>query len=183
MKVLNAGDHPLSNADVQDWAKRKRAQHLEEDAEDKSRGVKLAPRPKNFMNALKRLERELSSDKYPYTKNPSVYKGESRKSQFQEFVLAAENAIQDHLEAEWADRLAGMSKTQVDKEFAAEQEKKCLSEPEMLMIYNYAPTCVDMLQPMIENVEERFTEEERQLLVDVVVRILRADEPQVGQAT
>ncbi|CAK3759136.1 hypothetical protein AC578_8456 [Lecanosticta acicola] len=183
MKVLNAGDHPLSNADVLDWLKRKRAQHREEDAEDKSKGVKPAARPKNFMAALNRLERELDSGKYPYTKNPSVYQGPARKEKFQEFVIQVEGRIQDQLEAEWKDKLATMSKEQVDKDFAAEQEKRCLTQSEMLMIYNHAPTCVEMLQPMIENVEDRFTAEEQQLLVDVIVRTLRPEEPHLQQAT
>ena len=69
-----------------------------------------------------------------------------------------------------------MSKEQIDKEFAAEQEKKCLTEPELLMIYNHAPICVEMLQPMIENVEERFTPEEQEMLVEVIIKTLRPDQ-------
>lgn len=178
MKVLDAGDHPLSNADVLDWVKRKRTQHKTEDADDARKGIKLTPRPKNFLTALTRLERELDSHNYPYKKNPSVYLGAGRKEKFNEFVVETENAIQDNLEAEWRERLAGMSREQVEKEFAPEQEKRCLTEAEILMLYNFAPTCVEMLQPMIESVEERFSAEEQQLLVDVIVRVLRPEEPQ-----
>lgn len=176
MKILDAGDHPLSNADVLDWIKRKRTQHSTEDAEDKKKGVKPAPRPANFMKALRRHERELMTDNYPYVKNPSAYEGTARRTQFEKFVLEAENVVQDHLEAEWKDRLAGMTKEQVEKEFAPEQEKKCLTEPELLMIYNHAPMCTEMLQPMIENVEERFTTEEQDLLVEVIIKTLRPDQ-------
>lgn len=189
MKVLDAGDHPLSNADVLDWVKRKRAQHAAEDAEDKARNSKgssssstMSPtlRPKNFMRMLDRTERELASDKYPYTKNPSAYSGEARKVAFQKFALEAENVIQDALQEEWRERARGMTKEELDKKFEPVQEMKCLTEPEMLMIYNHAPACVEMLQPMIENAEERFTAEEQQMLVDVVMRTLRPDEVQMG---
>ncbi|KAI5367365.1 Putative RNA polymerase subunit Rpb4/RPC9, HRDC-like superfamily, Rpb4/RPC9 superfamily [Septoria linicola] len=176
MKILDAGDNPLSNADVLDWIDRKRAQHATEDADDKARGLKPAARPKNFMRVLDRTERELKSRNYPYVKNPSAYKGDARSTAFQKFAREAEDAMQDSLEAEWRDRLQDMTKEQFDKEFEIEQEKKCLTEPEMLMIYNYAPQCVEMLQPMIENVEDRFTAEEQQQLVDLIVRILRPNE-------
>ncbi|KAF2170194.1 hypothetical protein M409DRAFT_64529 [Zasmidium cellare ATCC 36951] len=176
MKILDAGDHLLSNADVLDWMKRKRAQHAAEDAEDKKKGVKPAVRPSNFMRALNRHERELKSDNYPYVKNPTAYEGTARHAQFEKFALDAENVVQDHLEAEWKDKLATMTKDEVEKVFAPEQEKKCLTEVEMLMVYNHAPTCVEMLQPMIENVEERFTSEELELLVEVVIKTLRPDQ-------
>ena len=44
------------------------------------------------------------------------------------------------------------------------------------MIYTHAPTCVEMLQPMIENVEERFTAEEQELLVEVIIQTFRPDQ-------
>ncbi|KAK4503852.1 hypothetical protein PRZ48_004767 [Zasmidium cellare] len=169
MKILDAGDHMLSNADVLDWMARKRAQHAKEDAEDKKKGVKPAPRPSNFMRALTRHERELKSDNYPYVKNPSAYEGQARHDTVEKFGLEAENVVMNHLEAEWKDRLATMPKDELEKVFAPEQEKKTLTQPELLMIYNNAPTCTEMLQPMIENVEERFTVEEQQLLVDAVM--------------
>lgn len=176
MKILDAGDHPLSNADVLDWIKRKRTQHAAEDAEDKKKGVKPAPRPKNFMIALNRHERELKSDNYPYVKNPTAYKSDARHTQFKKFALEAESVIQDHLELEWKERLLHMTQEQIDKEYALEQDKKCLTEPELLMIYNHAPTCSEMLQPMIENVEDRFSAEEQELLVEVIIKTLRPDQ-------
>ncbi|KXS99208.1 hypothetical protein AC579_7835 [Pseudocercospora musae] len=182
MKVLDAGDHPLSNADVLDWIKRKRAQHAAEDAEDKAKAPKSkkdfipTQRPKNFMRILDRTERELGSEKYPYTKNPSAYSSDARKSTFQTFVLEAENVIQDALQDEWREKLQGMTREEIDREFEPVQEMKCLTMPEMLMVYNHAPQCVEMLQPMIENCEERFSAEEQQMLVDVVIRVLRPDE-------
>lgn len=176
MKVLDAGDHPLSNADVLDWVKRKRAQHAAEDKVDVERKMQPAARPKNFMRMLDRTERELSSNKYPYVANPDAYSGDARAVTFQKFALEAENVIQNALQEEWRERLHGMSKEQIRKEFEPVQEMKCLTEPEMLMVYNYAPGCVEMLQPMIENVEERFTTDEQQLLVDVINRVLRCNE-------
>jgi hypothetical protein len=176
MKVLDAGDHPLSNADVLDWVKRKRAQHSTEDAEDQSRGAQPCARPANFTRMLDRTERELSSDKYPYAKNPSAYAGTGRKTALERFALEVENVVQEALQEAWRERLRGMTREDVERTFADEQERKCLTEPEMLMVYNYAPQCVEMLQPMLENVEDRFTPEEQQMIVDVVMRVLRADE-------
>ncbi|KAM3425086.1 hypothetical protein BST61_g7052 [Cercospora zeina] len=165
MKILDAGDSPLSNADVLDWVERKRAQHAIEDAEDKAKGQKPAARPKNFMRVLDRTERELKSNNYPYVRNPGAYNGDARSTAFQRFAREAEDAMQTSLEADWRERLQNMTKEQFEKEFELEQEKKCLTEPEMLMIYNYAPQCVEMLQPMIENVEDRYTADEQQVLV------------------
>lgn len=176
MKVLNAGDHALSNADVLDWVKRKRAQHAAEDAEDKQKKQKPFVRPNNFMRVLDRTERELGSNKYPYSKNPNAYAGDARKTAFQRFALEVENVVQDALQEQWKEKLQTMTKEQIDKEFEPEQEKKCLAESEMLMIYNYAPTCVEILQPMLESVEERFTAEEQEAIVGVVMRVLRCDE-------
>lgn len=176
MKILDAGDAPLSNADVLDWLKRKRAQHETEDEEDKVKGIKPADRPPNFMKALNRTERELTSDKYPYVANPSAYEGAARSTQFQKFIQEADEVLQTQLLDEWAERLQTMSQEQVEKEFYPLQDMKNLTEPELLMIYNIAPTCVEMLQPIVENVEDRFTAEEQQLIVDVIMRVLRHDE-------
>ncbi|GIZ42331.1 hypothetical protein CKM354_000560600 [Cercospora kikuchii] len=183
MKILDAGDSPLSNADVLDWVERKRAQHAAEDDDDKAKGQKPAIRPKNFMRVLDRTERELKSSNYPYIRNPTAYSGDARSTAFQKFARDAEDAMQSSLEAEWHERLQSMPKEQFEKEFELEQEKKCLTEPEMLMIYNYAPQCVEMLQPMIENVEDRFTADEQQVLVELISRNLRPDEtPQEEQS-
>jgi hypothetical protein len=189
MKVLDAGDHPLSNADVLDWVQRKRAQHAREDAEDKAHTDSQHPkkdhhhkhdtsngRPKNFMRMLQRTERELTSDRYPYAKNPSAYGGDARRDVFQAFALEIENTAQDTLEGEWQDRLKDMTPEQVEKTYEPQQERKCLTATELLMLYNHAPTCVEMLQPMIESVEERFSPEEQQTMVEIVVKHLRKDE-------
>lgn len=179
MKILDAGDAPLSNADVLDWVKRKRAQHETEDEEDKAKGIKPAERPKNFMKALNRTERELTSTKYPYVANPTAYEGNARSTQFQRFVQEVDEVIQTQLLEEWAESLKTMSQEQVDSEFHPVQDMKNLTEPELLMIYNIAPTVVEMLQPIVENVEDRFTTEEQQMIVDVIMRVLRPDETQV----
>jgi hypothetical protein len=189
MKVLDAGDHPLSNADVLDWVQRKRAQHAREDAEDKEQNVPhhsgkdhhhkhdiSNSRPKNFMRMLERTERELTSERYPYAKNPSAYSGDVRRDAFQAFALEIENTTQDTLESEWRDRLKDMTPEQIEKTYEPQQERKCLTATELLMLYNHAPTCVEMLQPMIESVEERFSPEEQQTMVDTVIKHLRKDE-------
>ena len=44
------------------------------------------------------------------------------------------------------------------------------------MIHNHAPSCLDMLQPMIEWVEERFTDEEQLVLFECVREVFRVDE-------
>ncbi|KAK4626804.1 hypothetical protein CLAFUW4_04379 [Fulvia fulva] len=179
MKILDAGDHPLSNADVLDWIKRKRAQHETEDAEEtaaKGKGAKATPRPKNFITALNRHERELNSPRYPYAKNVGAYAGDARDKQFKKFCQEAENVIQDNLEAEWKEKLSTMNKEQVEKGLAIEQDKKCLTEPELLMLYNHAPVHAELLQPMIENVEDRFSAKEQALLIDVIWRTLRVNE-------
>jgi hypothetical protein len=176
MKILDAGDHPLSNADVLDWVKRKRAQHEKENVEDKTQGLKPGGRPKNFMRMLQRTERELSANHYPYAKNPSAYEGDARRASFRKVAMEIETVIQDSLEEEWKDRLPQMTQEQMDKTYEPVQEKKCLTVPELLMIFNHAPVCVEMLQPMIESVEERFTPEEQQAIIDVIVKNLRCDE-------
>ncbi|SMQ45493.1 unnamed protein product [Zymoseptoria tritici ST99CH_3D1] len=176
MKILDAGDTPLSNADVLDWIKRKRAQHAAEDAEDASNSHKPAERPSNFMKALARTERELSSDRYPYTANPSAYSGAARSAQFQRFIREVDEVIQEGLLEEWKERLDGMSKEQIEKQFLPLQEKKNLTEPELLVIYNLAPTCTEQVQSMVENSEERFSVEECQAILDVILRVLRPDE-------
>jgi hypothetical protein len=180
MKILDAGDTPLSNADVLDWAKRKRAQHAAEDAEDTSRGLKPSERPSNFMKALTRVERELSSDRYPYTANPSAYAGGARSSAFQTFVREVDDVIQEGLLNEWKDRMQEMGKEQIEKEFLPLQEKKNLTEPELLVIYNLAPACVEQLQSMVENSEERFSVEECEAIVEIIMKVLRPDEKKMA---
>ncbi|KAF1825540.1 uncharacterized protein K489DRAFT_368680 [Dissoconium aciculare CBS 342.82] len=191
MKVLDAGDHPFSNADVLDWIQRKRAQHTREDAEDKASAAaqpssnkkdkhdkhdKTNPRPKNFMRMLERTERELTSNRYPYAANPSSYTGDARRDVFQAFALELENTMQDSLESEWSEKLKDMTPEQIEKLYEPQQERKCLTATELLMLYNHAPTCVEMLQPMIESVEERFSAEEQATMVEIVVKHLRKDE-------
>ena len=176
MKIVNGGDHPLSNADVLDWIQRKRAQHRREDADDTARGIPPASRPNLFMTALTRHERELRSTKYPYTRNPSVYVGEKRIKAFKNFALELENVLQDHLEEQWRERLRDMTKDQIDHDYAPLQDMKCLTDPELLSIFNHAPTSVEVLQPMIESVDDRFTADEQQIIIDMIVRRLRCDE-------
>lgn len=180
MKILDAGDHPLSNADVLDWISRKRAQHKTEDAADKKlhgKNYKPAPRPKNFLTALTRTERELSSSKYPYTANPTTYAGaKNREEKFKAFALEVEEKMMDSLEnGGWEE-----GRKWEEEEFKKLQEMKCLSEMELLMVFNLAPTCAEMLGAAVEGVEERFTTEEQGVLLEIVQRCLRVDEGKKG---
>jgi DNA-directed RNA polymerase subunit F len=91
-----------------------------------------------------------------------------------------DEAIQEGLLEEWKERLEGMSKEQIEKELLPLQEKKNLTEPELLVIYNLAPTCVEQVQSMVENSEERFSMEECQAILDVILRVLRPDEKRLA---
>lgn len=173
MKILDAGTENLSNQDVLQWIKRKREQHAAEDAEDKKKGNRLSKRPQNFLQGLERHERELTSTKYPYKRNPSAYDGTYAAMERFDALLAERIAVP--LEENY--RGQGMSVEQLEKTLGREQEEKSLTETEHLMIMNLAPTSVEQLQPMIENADDRFTAEELQLIVDTVVEVYRPEEP------
>ncbi len=69
-----------------------------------------------------------------------------------------------------------MEAKKAKRELEREQSKKELSEPEWLMLVNHAPKMLELMQPMIEEVEERFTDEEQAVLVQCIREALRADE-------
>lgn len=175
MKVLDAGTEPMSNVDVLNWMKDKRKQHAEEDAADKKKGKKPSPRPENFMRSLKKHETALKSNDYPYTKNPTAYAGkDGAVDAMTKFDTMITEKICFSLEDKY--RGKGMTIEELDKTLGKEQEEKSLTEPEHLMIMNLAPQCVEMLQPMIENVQDRFTAEEQQIIVDCIIECYRCDE-------
>lgn len=176
-KILNL-DHVFSNAEVLQWTEQKRAQHAREDAEDRAAGITPKPRPANFMRMLEKTERHLTSDAYPYVKNPSAYKGDNQHDSVHKFSDAKFDRIQKPIFERYKEaiRKGLMSTDEAKQKMGAEQEKKELTETELLMVCNHAPTCVEMLEPMIEEVEERFTKEELQIIVDCINEVLRADE-------
>lgn len=55
-----------------------------------------------------------------------------------------------------------------------------LTKGEMLSILNLRPTSVAVLSAAIEDMEERFSEEEQNKIVDIIVEVLGRDEPEAG---
>ncbi|KAK3397293.1 RNA polymerase Rpb4-domain-containing protein [Sordaria brevicollis] len=53
-----------------------------------------------------------------------------------------------------------------------------LSKGEMLMIINLRPTNVAVLSTVVEDMLERFTEDEQQKIIDIIVETLGSDEPE-----
>lgn len=158
----------MSNAEVLRWLQQKRAQYASEDAQ----------RPEDLLKSLERHERHLSSAAYPYQKNPSVYLDGKAEGAIHRFAEEHFKRIQQPLVDKYgrAIREKTMSKAAAQRKIKAEQDRKELSEAEMLMVYNLAPTCVELLQPCIEEVENRFTADELETLVDIIKQVFRADE-------
>lgn len=181
MKVLDL-DHHMSNAEVLEWAKNKRQQHAREDAEDKKADLHCTPRPQNFLDALDKHERHLKSDAYPYEKNPCAYEGSNADTSLQAFSKLYMDRIQRPLAERYKQLIRDklMTVEEAKKEQEKEQERKDITETELLMIHNHAPTCVEMLQPMLENVEDRFTVEEQEIMVECVKEVYRVDESKVA---
>lgn len=173
MKVLDT-DHALTNAEVLDWVKSKRAQHAREAAQDRS-----IPHPKNLVKVLEKTERHLTTEAYPYESNPTAYSDlESRNEALKRFSELTMERIQRPLCENYKDkvRTKAMTVKEARSKLVSEQEKKELTEPELLMIVNHAPAVVDILQPMIESCDERFTAEELDIIVQCVRDTFRPDE-------
>lgn len=181
-KILDAGSVQLSNADVLDWISRKRTQHAQEAAEDKAAGLKKTFLPDNYQRALRKHERELSSRKYPYTDNPGAYKGPDRLKAADVFMTKLDERIITPLEAGWREELGkkgqdgARSQEEVLKEFDRAHEMKGLTKTEHLIIYNLAPQCVETLQNIIVDHEERFTEEEMVQILEAINEVYRCGE-------
>ncbi|EMD00735.1 hypothetical protein BAUCODRAFT_61034 [Baudoinia panamericana UAMH 10762] len=127
------------------------------------------------MASLDKHERELKSNKYPYMRNPSAYpENEKYIESMSRFTSLMTERISYPLEEKY--RGNGMTKEELDRTLGKEQEEKALTETEDLMILNLAPGNVEMLKPMIENIDDRFTEEEQQIIVDCVKEVYRCDE-------
>lgn len=176
-KILDM-DHQLTNAEVLTWLDNKRKQHVKEDAEDKAAGRESKPRPQNFMKMLGKTERHLKSDAYPYVANPSAYKDLNQESTASKFQAATMEKIQVPLLEKFKDAIKQgfMTKKEATAKLEDEQDKKELTDPEFNTIFNLAPTNVEMLEPMIEEVDDRFTKEELETMVQVIKDVLRPDE-------
>ncbi|KAK3708021.1 hypothetical protein LTR37_011714 [Vermiconidia calcicola] len=177
MKVLDM-NHQMSNAEVLHFVKKKRQQHDQEDSEARAQGATPAPRPENFLNALEKHERHLTSDAYPYVKNPSAYEGKNQDASQAKFGDAHMEKVQAPLFESYKEKIRQKLLTvkEAQDKLGADQDKKELTETELLMIHNHAPTCVEMLQPMIEEVDDRFTAEELEAIVECIKEVYRVDE-------
>ena len=185
-EILDAGSVQLSNADVLDWIARKRSQHASEAAEDKAAGLKKTFLPDNYQRALRKHERELSSRKYPYTDNPGAYKGPDRMQAADVFMTRMDEKIVAPLQEGWKEEIAkkgrdgARSKEEVLREFDWVHEMKGLTRTEHLVIYNLAPQCMETLQNIIVDHEERFTEDEMAKILEVVNEVYRCGEKMPG---
>ena len=181
-KIIDAGSVQLSNADVLDWIARKRTQHAQEAAEDKATGLPKTHLPDNYQRALRKHERELSSKKYPYTDNPGAYKGPNHLKAADVFMTKLDEKIINPLEAGWKEEIAkkgkdgARSKEEVLAEFERVHEMKGLTRTEHLVIYNLAPQCVETLQNIIVDHEDRFTEEEMAKILEAINEVYRCGE-------
>lgn len=184
VKIL-AMDQKMSNAEVLDWMKQTRARHAEEDAEDKAGGKEPTGRPQNFLDAMTKHGRHLKSDAYPYEKNPSAYAGKNQDISLHKFndrhFEEIHQPVYEKFKAAIIAKL--ISPKEGGDKMEEEQLRKEISEEELLMIHNHAPKTVEMLQPMLENVEERYTVEELQIIVDVIKEVYRKDELAVSGQT
>jgi hypothetical protein len=182
-KVLEM-EQKMSNAEVLDWLKQTRARHAREDAEDKAAGIEPTPRPENFLDAMTKHERHLKSDTYPYEKNPSAYAGKNQDVSLRRFNDEHFEAIHIPVFEKFKAAITAkaISKEEGAEQMEQEQLRKEISEEELLMIHNHAPKTVEMLQPMLENWEERYTLEELQVIVDVIKDVYRQGE-MAGQAS
>ncbi|KAK5126111.1 hypothetical protein LTR85_011466 [Meristemomyces frigidus] len=171
MRIIDAGTEPLSNTDVLDFLKAKRTQIKEEDAQDKADGKKIKPRPQNFLKAIDKHQRVLESPQYPYVKNPKAYTEYAGMQKFDDLVVK-------RVILPCSDKYRGkkMTAEEIEATLGKEHEMKQLTDTEHLQIYNHAPQCVEMLQPMIENYEERFTTEEMDLIQQAIIECYRAEE-------
>jgi hypothetical protein len=177
-KVLSIDGH-MTNAEVASFLKKKREQHKQEDDADKAKGKAPSERPKNLVKSLDKHERHLNSPHYPHEKNPSAYAtDDARADTFKEFQDKHMQRVQVPLFESFKEKVKAklMTGQEGKQKLEVEQEKKELTETELLMIENHAPTDVTLLQPMIDNAENRFTPEELQVIVDCVKETWRKDE-------
>lgn len=176
MKIIDAGSEPMSNEDVLEFIKAKTQQYKDDDAQDKADGIPIKPRPKNLLIALEKHKRELESDKYPYTRNPKAYDGSyDSMKEFDDLVM---KWIILPCTAKYTNK--GFKAEEIDAKLGKDHEMKSLTEMELLQIHNHAPQCAEMLQPMIENWEERFSPEEMDLIVKAIMQAYRKEEPGAG---
>ncbi|KAK5175449.1 uncharacterized protein LTR77_000588 [Saxophila tyrrhenica] len=183
VQILRVEGH-LPNAEVLHHITTTRARHAREDdaAPD---GKKVHARPANFLASLDKHERHLQSPHYPYLKNPSVYGTPFSQSKALRKLSALHmRRIQHPLYEDYMGKVqrGEINADRARKKLERLQERKELTDTEWLMIVNHAPVVLELLQPMVEDCDERFTEEEREILLQCVKDVLRKDEGKRGEA-
>lgn len=164
MKILDKGTTKLDNAEVLKWIKDKRSKH--EKIRSSEKHLKANQRtylPRNFVRSLDKHEVYLTRASKPFANNPA-YNADNRKS-LAKLAGLLEERILAPIEAEC--NVPDMSIRTLEQRHK-EYENKELLESELLTIANLRPSNVAMLQPMIEMVSERLTEDEQQVVVDCV---------------
>ena len=102
------------------------------------------------------------------------------------FMAKLDERIIDPLEAGWKEELSkkgqggARSKEEILKEFDKVHEMKGLTKTEHLVIYNLAPQCVETLQNIIVDHEERFTEDEMAIILETINEVYRCGEKMPG---
>lgn len=177
VKVLEI-EGSLTNAEVMHFIKNKRAQHAREDAEDRVEAKEKDTRPPRFMKSLAKHERHLKSESYPYAKNPTAYNEAEHINTLKQISKMHIDRIKIPIVEEFKRRARAKSGSEeaLKTQLQAELEKKALTDPEWLMLANHAPTTTEMLHPMIEQCDERFTQEELAIIVQCIKETLRKDE-------
>lgn len=169
----------MGNFEVKQWMADTKKRHEREDREAEAQGLVLKPRPTNLKKAFDKHERHLNRDVYPYAKNPSVY---NENYDIDEVVDKFNHAVVDRVHRRvlkrYQDKLRSgeLTKKQAEDQMEAENDPKIFSEMELMQLHNLAPKNIEGLQLIIEQWEERFTEEEMALILDAVMEILRPDE-------
>lgn len=178
--ILDAGTVQLSNADVLQWVRAKRAQHVEEDEADKAAGRPKVKRPAKFMNSLRKHERELTDSKYPYAANSGAYEGIQRTKSIKVFLERCDEEICYPLEEKYIRKAFNVK--QLKATLGKIHEKKTFTTSELMMIQNLAPENVSMLEMVVEGWEHRFSAEEMEKIAQVINEVFRCGShlPSVG---
>lgn len=169
----------MGNFEVLKWMRETRERHAREDREAEAEGLVLKPRPAALNRAFEKHERHLTRDVYPYEKNPSVH------NEKYDVDVVVKKLYDLHIERvcrpilrkyEGKVRAGELSKKQAEDKMDEELDPKCFTEMELMQMHNLAPTGIETIQLCIEQWEERFTEEEMQVILECIAEILRPDE-------
>lgn len=169
----------MGNFEVLRWMRATKKRHEAEDEQYKAEGLVLKPRPVNVKKAFEKHERHLTRDVYPYDQNPSVhndnYDIDEVVNKLNQAILAR---VHEPILRKYQDTVRAKELTvkEAEKKFDEEGEPKVLSEMELMQLHNLAPRGMETLQLMIEQWEERFTEEEMGQILEAIMEVLRPDE-------